>query len=89
MEDSLVPRKRPAANMDLDDLMGETVEDDETFINNANIVSNTSESSPPFNHLGLIATDKQATSLTLLVTLSTDRLPTRSIKSQEDFSPWV
>lgn len=39
MEDSLVPRKRPAANLDLDDLMGETLEDEEEFITNANIVS--------------------------------------------------
>lgn len=39
MEDSLVPRKKPIANLDLDDLMGETIEEEEEFIANANLVS--------------------------------------------------
>jgi ATP-dependent RNA helicase DDX54/DBP10 len=39
MEDSLVPRKKPMANLDLDDLMGETIEEEEEFIASANMVS--------------------------------------------------
>ncbi|KAF9999645.1 ATP-dependent RNA helicase dbp10, partial [Modicella reniformis] len=54
MEDSLVPRKRPAANLDLDDLMGETLEDEEEFISNANIAGNKKhKKSGGFQSMGL------------------------------------
>ncbi|KAI8362840.1 P-loop containing nucleoside triphosphate hydrolase protein [Mortierella sp. GBAus27b] len=54
MEDSLVPRKRPAANLDLDDLMGETLEEEEDFITNANIAANKKhKKSGGFQSMGL------------------------------------
>lgn len=40
MEASLVPRKKPSAAFDLDDLMGENVEEEEEFIAAANMTAN-------------------------------------------------
>ncbi|KAF9969077.1 ATP-dependent RNA helicase dbp10 [Actinomortierella ambigua] len=54
MEDSLVPRKRPVASMDLDDLMGEDLEEEEDFISHANIAANKKhKKSGGFQSMGL------------------------------------
>ncbi|KAF9138655.1 ATP-dependent RNA helicase dbp10, partial [Linnemannia schmuckeri] len=54
MEDSLVPRKKPIANLDLDDLMGETIEEEEEFIANANMAANKKhKKSGGFQSMGL------------------------------------
>ncbi|KAF9921627.1 ATP-dependent RNA helicase dbp10 [Linnemannia zychae] len=54
MEDSLVPRKKPMANLDLDDLMGETIEEEEEFIANANMAANKKhKKSGGFQSMGL------------------------------------
>ncbi|KAF9118912.1 ATP-dependent RNA helicase dbp10, partial [Mortierella sp. 14UC] len=55
MEDSLVPRKKPMANLDLDDLMGEgAIEEEEEFIANANLAANKKhKKSGGFQSMGL------------------------------------
>ncbi|KAF9913756.1 ATP-dependent RNA helicase dbp10 [Lobosporangium transversale] len=54
MEDSLVPRKKPMANLDLDDLMGVDLEEEEEFIANANMAANKKhKKSGGFQSMGL------------------------------------
>ncbi|KAG0224600.1 ATP-dependent RNA helicase dbp10 [Actinomortierella wolfii] len=54
MEDSLVPRKRPIESMDLDDLMGEDLDEEENFIAHANIAGNKKhKKSGGFQSMGL------------------------------------
>ncbi|KAF9425776.1 ATP-dependent RNA helicase dbp10 [Podila epigama] len=56
METSLVPRKKPSASMsmDLDDLMGGSIEDEEEFIANANMAANKKhKKSGGFQSMGL------------------------------------